>query len=314
MISGWIGESILKNCSKLVANLRVDNLRFDLSASAYGINSPDSSYEAINRMISSYVSKGVMPYTAYFPQPTYLYSGKDKSTTMPNSLKGWQEFCRNYAENLKIFGFTSPGHEIWNEPDLEWAFDGSNEDYFELYRYGVEGVLEGDPDAVVGGLSAGELNHNIQFADLFVNYCIDNNLPLDFISYHAYNKVTTSYGQDPVEYTEIVRAILDRYDLKSVRLHLTEYNITQGQDTMKYSAPAKILEQFERINNLKDVELVHIAAFYDPNNNLCMVNTKMQEMAMYWALQYYNNMPFLRNRVDKSSKVSVIASKILIFI
>ncbi len=100
--------------------------------------------------------------------------------------------------------------EVWNEPNLYQSFfrGGSQEKYFELYKITAQTVKAVDPQLRVGGPATSNFNMDkeaIQNARAtgkpfdpfsipwvpvwitdFLNYCHDNNLPVDFVSTHPY--------------------------------------------------------------------------------------------------------------------------------
>ena len=117
--------------------------------------------------------------------------------------------------------------EVWNEPNLNMTpkagfFEGTKTDYFNIYRASAEAVKSVDSKLRVGGPATsnfiadhrhdGEVldNNKSVFYDQehinrqqwkgvwieeFLTFCAKNNLPVDFISTHAY---PTDYALDPV--------------------------------------------------------------------------------------------------------------------
>jgi xylan 1,4-beta-xylosidase len=83
--------------------------------------------------------------------------------------------------------------EVWNEPDIAY-WQGTPEEYFELYDYSAEAVLRALPAAKIGGpdstgpgrpKSAQFLKDFLQHCDTGTNYATGKTgAPLDFISFH----------------------------------------------------------------------------------------------------------------------------------
>ena len=69
--------------------------------------------------------------------------------------------------------------EVWNEPDLDFFFAGSQEDYFLLYEHTARAVKSAGKNLKVGGLATA---NNEWIPDL-ISYCEKNSVPLDFISH-----------------------------------------------------------------------------------------------------------------------------------
>ncbi|NCU27306.1 hypothetical protein EOM86_11395, partial [Candidatus Nomurabacteria bacterium] len=199
-------------------------------------------------------------------------------------------------------------HEIWNEPDFDIFFTGSFDDYIDVYRYGSRGVYDADPDAVIGGLSSAYPDRRIQNGDLdkFLATVIDEDLPLDFVSYHAYNSNNVS----PVSFVQQVRNALEKYsELKTVRMHLNEYNIGLSERVnSSYEAPAKTFEHLLALNSFTDLEVINWAMFLDATNVMSLVDTSGNRMPQYHALEFYNNMPYRRVAADNFTHVQAFAS------
>lgn len=135
--------------------------------------------------------------------------------------------------------------EVWNEPDYKDVFyEGTREDYFKFYKCTAEAIRSVFPRIKIGGpaLTHIQFRHNNWIKD-FCEYCADNAVPLDFISFHIYsdesdiymkkdenlfpvNKIRNFHSED------IVREMIDyhmqtaRSIIKSdIEFHVTEWNI-----------------------------------------------------------------------------------------
>ena len=73
--------------------------------------------------------------------------------------------------------------EVWNEPDLPGAFwNGTREEYFHLYEVTARAIKEIDPLIPVGGPSTS----NSKWVKSFLNFCAQNQVPVDFVTTHQY--------------------------------------------------------------------------------------------------------------------------------
>ena len=83
--------------------------------------------------------------------------------------------------------------EVWNEPDIGY-WKGTPEEYFQLYTSAVKGVRRALPTAKVGGpATTGPANPKAAaFLKFFLDRCAQTNVPLDFISYHAKGRPSSS--------------------------------------------------------------------------------------------------------------------------
>jgi xylan 1,4-beta-xylosidase len=73
--------------------------------------------------------------------------------------------------------------EVWNEPNLDfWAGDPRQATYFELYDHTARDIKSVDPRLRVGGPATAQA----AWADVFISHCVENNVPVDFVSTHVY--------------------------------------------------------------------------------------------------------------------------------
>lgn len=72
--------------------------------------------------------------------------------------------------------------EVWNEPNLKFFYEGTQDDYFELYEHTARAVKKANASLRVGGPATA---CNGWIVDL-IHYCEGNAVPLDFISTHHY--------------------------------------------------------------------------------------------------------------------------------
>jgi hypothetical protein len=77
-----------------------------------------------------------------------------------------------------------PWWGVWNEPDQPGFWNGTVDDYLELYEATVRAVRKVDPGAKVGGPESGLGG---PWIEALVRRCAEKDLPLDFISYHDYS-------------------------------------------------------------------------------------------------------------------------------
>ena len=110
----------------------------------------------------------------------------------------------HYNEGWKDgFHYNIEYWEIWGEPDNIELWDGTDEEYFEMYRIVANHLKNRFPDIKVGGYGCSGLyaalnpnNNNEWFRALvpyfknFIKYVTSNETkaPLDFFSFHFYTK------------------------------------------------------------------------------------------------------------------------------
>lgn len=70
--------------------------------------------------------------------------------------------------------------EVWNEPNLQAFWTGTQAEYFELYARTARAIKEVDPKLRVGGPATAM---NAWIAE-FLAYCRQHDVPADFVSTH----------------------------------------------------------------------------------------------------------------------------------
>ena len=106
--------------------------------------------------------------------------------TPPADYEEWDDVIRQFAEHLiERYGKEEVEQwpfEVWNEPNLNFFFDGTQEDYFTLYEHTARALKSVDENLKVGG-PATSIN---AWIPEFKSYCAEHNVPLDFITTHHY--------------------------------------------------------------------------------------------------------------------------------
>lgn len=157
-----------------------------------GIGEPVISFYNIDCVYDFLLKIGMRPFVEIGFMPTPLASGTQTcfhykgNVTPPADYEKWNAFIMKFAEHLiERYGkeeVESWQFEVWNEPNLNFFFDGTQEDYFTLYENTARALKAVDENLQVGG-PATSVN---AWIPEFKNYCETNNVPLDFITTHHY--------------------------------------------------------------------------------------------------------------------------------
>lgn len=312
--SGWIDKSLITKSIEPLSQMRGDNYRLDMVSASNGIweTYGQASFTVMHTLYKAMYKYDILPYICMMPLPNALKpEGSDTNNTAPTDYDGYYEYVYDVAEAIRDRGTAKPIYEIWNEPDLGFFFNKEYSEYVKMYSYASRAVRDADPDATVGGLSAGDLvslDSQRDGARMFLNSVVDNDLPLDFVSYHCYNEVS-GWGQDPVRYSARMRNILNEYDLPAVQMHMTEYNVAQGNKTLRYDAPAKALTSLMNMNDITELQVISWASTCEPGDlhGLLQPGT-FEPYPSYHMLKFFQSMPYTRRLVTNDSKLSVVAS------
>lgn len=158
----------------------------------FGFGEPVISFYNIDVIFDFLLSIGMKPFIEVGFMPEALASGSSTvfhykgNVTMPKEDGEWQKLIRLFAQHLiERYGLDEVRQwffEVWNEPNLRFFFDGTQEDYFHLYELTARALKEVEPTLQVGG-PATSVN---AWIPAFRKFCEDNDVPYDFISTHHY--------------------------------------------------------------------------------------------------------------------------------
>jgi len=146
----------------------------------------------IDKIYDSLLALGLKPFVELNPMPAALASGSQTmfhyqmNITPPRVWSEWQDlvaaFTLHCVERYGLAEVRSWHFEVWNEPNLSGFWSGTKEDYFQLYAHAARGVKSVDAELRIGGPASSKAHW---IADL-IDFCHDENVPLDFISTHLY--------------------------------------------------------------------------------------------------------------------------------
>ena len=113
----------------------------------------------------------------------------------PKDWDRWAELNERLAAALvERFGVEEVarwGFEVWNEPNLEVFWAGTQEEYFRLYETAARAIKSVDDRLPVGGPSTAAAGWVTDFLD----FVVDRHVPLDFLSTHTYGNVPLDVGE-----------------------------------------------------------------------------------------------------------------------
>lgn len=142
----------------------------------------------------------------------------------PTDFKKWAEICRHIVMHYND-GWADGYHynitywEIWNEPDLTGFWNGTTDQYYELYQMVTNVLKSHDPSLKIGGPCTSSI-YNVNFTTKFLTYLLENDIPLDFFSWHMYAKTP----HELFSASQYVRTMLDSYGFTDAENINTEWN------------------------------------------------------------------------------------------
>ena len=143
----------------------------------------------------------------------------------PQNFSKWAEICKHIVMHYNDgwnngFNFNITHWEIWNEPDLSGFWNGTAEQYYELYGTTVKTLKSYNSSLKIGGPCTSSVD-NINFTSRFLEYVSSHGLPLDFFSWHMY--ADTPYQMHIA--SKKIRNLLDSYGFTECENINTEWNI-----------------------------------------------------------------------------------------
>lgn len=153
---------------------------------------PVYNWQYIDKLYDFLLSIDVRPFVELSFMPSALASG-DKTVfwyrgniTQPDNFNKWGEFItalvqhfenRYGKEEVEKWFF-----EVWNEPNLNIFFDGTQSDYYKLYTVTAKAIKSVSSTYRVGGPATA----GAAWIPETIQYCKKHDIPLDFISTHQY--------------------------------------------------------------------------------------------------------------------------------
>ncbi|MBS1794959.1 MAG: glycoside hydrolase [Acidobacteria bacterium] len=207
----------------------------------YNFQYIDAVYDAILRTgMKPFVELGFMPDALKSNDKTiFWWKGNiappkdyDKWSRLVEALV--RHWTARYGEaEVKTWYF-----EIWNEPNLDFFFTGTQADYFRLFETTARAVKRVSPDYRVGGpATAGRawIKETIDFAS-------KNKVPLDFITTHDYGVEGRGFDENGsqklfldtrpgaiIDGVRDVRAQIKASAMPALPLHYTEWSTSYSQ-------------------------------------------------------------------------------------
>ena len=233
---------------------------------------PQYNYQYIDVLFDYILDIGMKPFVELGFMPNALASGTETifwwkgNVTPPKDYEKWENLIRNLtqhftdrygAEEVKDWYF-----EVWNEPNLTpWFWTGTMEDYFKLYQHSAIAVKSVNKEYRIGGPATAGAAWEVELID----FCQNNDLPVDFISTHAYGVdqgFLDEYGQtgtvlakNPMSLS--IDVLNSRNEIEGsvkpgLELHYTEWSSSYTPaDPLhdSYHEAAYILDRIKKVGN-----------------------------------------------------------------
>ncbi len=234
----------------------------------------------------------------------------------PEDYAKWAQICigiiRHYTEGWAD-GYRYPIEywEIWNEPENPPMWQGTKEQYFELYATAAQAIKARFPHLKVGGYAgcgfyALTRDNQSDFYKGFVTYFTDflafvsassGRIPLDFYSWHLY----TTRVAEMAAHADYVRQTLDRFGFTGTESIINEWNYVHADP-----------DRFKRMKKMEAAAFdaavlcalqsgpVDMGNYYDaqPNMRYCGLFDYEEAKKPYYAFYAFNCLYRLQKQTE----------------
>ena len=280
-----------------------------------------------DRIFDTYLERGVRPYVQlgfmpqamsihpepyrhhWTPQAKYsdIYLGW---TTPPKDYSKWGELCyqwtRHCVEKYGRAEVETWWWQLWNEPNIGY-WRGTQEDFYKLYDYSVEGVRRALPTARIGGpetaggTGGGSLNK-------FLDHCLrgtnavtgKQGTPIDLISFHAKGKPTFVDGHVRMGISNQLKDIDGAFAAVAKYPELKQTPIVIGESDPEGCAACQGPQNGYRNGTMYSS---YTAASFARKHDLAAKHAVNLEGALTWAFEFEDQSFFAGFRVLASNGI-----------
>jgi xylan 1,4-beta-xylosidase len=151
-------------------------------------------FSYLDQIYDGLLANGVRPFVELSFMPRKLASQEiiqafwyRPNVAPPKDWNKWDaliaEFTKHLVGRYGIDEVSQWYFEVWNEPNLDfWGGNPKQSTYWELYDHTARAIKAVNPRLRVGGPSTAQA----AWADVFLQHCAQNHVPVDFVSSHVY--------------------------------------------------------------------------------------------------------------------------------
>ena len=278
-------------------------------------------FQYIDALYDYLLSIGIKPFVELGFMPSALASGSKTifwwkgNVTPPHSYERWGSLVKALTEHwTERYGAEEVAtwyFEVWNEPNLDGFWAGTQADYFKLYNYSVKAIKSVNPKYRVGGPATA----GAAWIPEMIAYANTNKLPLDFVSTHSYgvnqgfldefgNKGTVLAKEDNSVAKDVIqnRKEISASAMPNLELHYTEWSssYTPADPTHdSYHQAAYILQKLKQTGAAAQSMSywVFTDIFEEPgprfeafHGGFGLMNTQGIKKPAYFAYQFLNQL------------------------
>lgn len=284
--------------------------------------SPESyDFAFTDLMITALIENGVEPF--FRLGVTIENQAKIKAYRIypPKDYHKWAKICemiiRHYTEGwANGFKYNINYWEIWNEPDNfeeieeNQMWKGTKEQFYELYGVASKHLKNCFPHLKIGGyascgfymlsssyvptaISSPRYDYFVRFFDGFLDYIQKNDCPLDFFSWHSYDRI-----ENNVVYASYAKQRLTEAGYPHTETTCNEWN-SNVNARGTYNHAARTMGMMCAFQNTP----LDSAMFYDARVGIGVYGALFNPMTKkpyptYYAFKSYNSLYVCQNQVQ----------------
>lgn len=155
---------------------------------------PVFNFSYVDQIYDGLLENGVRPFVELSFMPKKLAAKEvlhafwyKQNVSPPKDYGKWDEMITQFVKHLvDRYGIDEVSHwyfEVWNEPNIDfWTGEPKQLTYFELYDHTARAIKGVSTKLRVGGPATAQA----AWADVFIQHCAENKVPVDFVSSHVY--------------------------------------------------------------------------------------------------------------------------------
>ena len=283
---------------------------------------PEYNFMYIDVLFDFLQSIGIKPFVELGFMPSALASGTETifwwqgNVTPPKDYDKWGELIHNlvrhFTERYGADEVETWYFEVWNEPNLTPGFwTGTQDEYFKLYKYAAEAVKSVNTSFRVGGPATA----GAAWESEMIKFCEKNDVPIDFISTHAYGVnvgYLDEYGNTgtvlaPQEFAVSGDVLQSRKEISessmpNLELHYTEWSASYTPSDPihdSYLEAAYVLQKIKQVGDAANsmsywvfTDIFEEAGprFEPFHGGFGMLNTQGINKPVFYAYQFLNRL------------------------
>ncbi len=217
-------KDMLAPAKNQIKNLNPQIIRIDHIFDYYvDVNGQTYDFSKLDKVVQTILDTGAKPmFSLSYMPPEMSIDGQ--KTSPPENWTQWSDLVQAAVSRYSgknNFNLDNIYYEVWNEPDLfgNWHY-GKQPNYLQLYNHTVKAAQEvpNVNNFKIGGPATTGFYPN--WIRALFDYCYQNKLRIDFVSWHRYSKNLNNYLND---FEKLNQILTDYGNYFSVERLITEF-------------------------------------------------------------------------------------------